>query len=123
MSVDPLYSHPQDVAHRQPALITELRRGLDEGTLHVPDVAAGVGRLHVAVDELRHARLQRARTDVVGGNQSIAGRLDEGPLGGVEKSRFVFARAAGLSAGLSDSCAQPATPTAAKGTRPRLLNS
>ena len=91
VSVDPLDSHAQNIPHRQPALIAELRCGLDERTLHVPNIAAGVGRLHVTVDELGHAGLQRAGANIVRGNQSIAGRQDESPLGGVEKSRLVVA--------------------------------
>jgi hypothetical protein len=45
----------------------------------------------MTVDELRYTGLAGARTDVVGGNQSIAGRQNECPLRGVEKSRLVFA--------------------------------
>jgi hypothetical protein len=45
----------------------------------------------MTVDEFRNTGLAGAWTYVVGGNQSIACRLNECPLGGVEKSRLVLA--------------------------------
>src|SRR3984957_11633599 len=87
--VDAFDSHPQHIPHRQAALVPELGCRFDEWALHVPNVAAGIGRLHMTVDELRNTGFAGARTNIVRGNQSIAGRQDECPLGGVEKSGSV----------------------------------
>ena len=95
MRIDPFDAHAQDVPDRQAALVTELRRRFDERALHIPNVAGGIRRLHMTIDELRYAGLSGARADIVDGDQSIAGRQNECPFGGIEKGRMVLAGGTG----------------------------
>ncbi len=90
MGVERLDADTQNIPHRQPALIAELRRRLDKWSLHVPNVAGGVWRLHVTIDELGHTDFQCAGPDIVVRDQSIAGREDEGPLGGAKEGGYVM---------------------------------
>src|ERR1700727_3124677 len=90
MGVERFDADPQNIAHRQSTLITELRRSLDERPLHVPNVTGGIGRLHVTVDELGHPGLRRAGADVIGWNQCLAGGLNESPFCRAEKGGFVW---------------------------------
>ncbi len=55
-------------------------------------VAAAVGAGELAIDEDRHARLDRAGPDRIGGDQPVDRRLDEGAFGSGEEDIVVAAR-------------------------------